>query len=306
MAVLQNKKDRERIVDFIKSNHKKIHYFKNVHAKVIITGEKVFLGSANLTKTGVTEKIEMSVLISDDHKVYELTQWFNDMWDESDTVDIDKLVQYLRQNQDLPELSICKPKGSLPARSPMNKSKLASSQNEEYNALEIIKNHMIDHEELVKCLKKYPNKDWINSYFDLIKEIIDFAGLRNEDERLVMSILKSSKLPITINQRYVLRCTPIGKVGLIMPLEYNSESNFVKDGVSEEDKKYFFRNKTQEARWVNFNRLDGIVFSPEIKKLWKQAILVELNRGTRSGHRRAHKTVFYEAVNNLEYRWYNN
>jgi len=83
----------------------------------------------------------------------------------------------------------------------------------------IIKNYKESHQRLVTCIKKLaPNRKWINDYFDLAKDLIEFTGLKSNDPRLVMSITKRGRIPITINQRYVLNPEYNGKIGLIMSL----------------------------------------------------------------------------------------
>ena len=165
----------------------------------------------------------------------------------------------------------------------------------------IIKNNRESHKRLIECIKLTLNRNWINDYFNLAKELIEFTGLTSDDTRLVMSITKRKKIPIAINQRYVLLPNHNGEVGLIMPLDYDPQ-NYNADGVVFEDKGYFFKNKVQEARWLQFERKNKIVFSERIKNYWKQSVLAELKRGKISGRKNFHEPVVYEAVMNLLYR----
>lgn len=165
----------------------------------------------------------------------------------------------------------------------------------------ILRNNQESHKRLMECIKLTLDRNWINNYFDLAKELIEFAGLTSDDPRLVMSITKSGKIPITINQRYVLMPYYNGNVGLIMPLEYDSQ-NYDIDGVVFEDEDYFFTNKIREARWLEFERKNKIEFSERIRNYWKQAVLAELERGKKSGFKKFHEPVVYGAVMNLSYR----
>lgn len=296
--ISHEKKKRNQVKCFIEEFSERIHHYKDIHAKVIIAGEKAILGSANFTEKGITKRIEMSALIFDYEKVQELNRWFDCLWLDSDCVNIDDLNEYYKSSMLLQDLSDSKPKKSLPSRTPLNKSKLEKSNE---------KNKGDNNETLINCLKKYPSKEWMNDYFDLAKWIFDWTGLTDDDERLVMSIYKDGKLCITVNQRYVLRSKPSGELGLILPLEYNSEDNFIKDKIIIDDDSYFFskgKKKVREARWIKFDRKDRIEFSSEIIEYWKQAILNELKRGTRSGYRDrgSHKSVFYKVINDLSYR----
>ncbi|CAD7770462.1 MAG: hypothetical protein KIIPBIDF_00176 [Candidatus Methanoperedenaceae archaeon GB50] len=123
---------------------------------------------------------------------------------------------------------------------------------------------------MVTCIKKLaPNRKWINDYFDLAKDLIEFnAVLKSNDPRLVMSITKRGRIPIIINQRYVLNPEYNGKIGLIMPLDYEME-DYTKNGVVQIDDEYFFRNKIREALWVVFERKNRIEFSDSLKSYWR-------------------------------------
>lgn len=165
----------------------------------------------------------------------------------------------------------------------------------------IVRNNKESHERLIECIKLMPNRDWINSYFDFAKELIEFTGLTNDDPRLVMSITRNAKIPISINQRYVLMPYYNGNVGLIMLLEYDSKNHY-SDRVVFEDENYFTTNKIKKARWLQFERTNRFEFSEKIIKYWKQAVLAELKRGKISKYRKFHEPVVYEAVMNLSYR----
>ena len=68
---------------------------------------------------------------------------------------------------------------------------------------------------------------------------------------------------------------------------------------------YFFKNKKndeRDARWIEFKRKDKFELSENIKGYWKQAVLIELKRGKKSGYRKNHKRIVYKAITNLNYR----
>ena len=145
------------------------------------------------------------------------------------------------------------------------------------------------------------NRDWINDYLDLAKELIDFTELTSDDPMLVTSITKNDGIGISIGQRYVLKPHSNGRVGLIMPLDYNQQ-NYITDRVVHETEDYFFRNKIREARWLVFERTDRIKFHGNIKIFGKKAVLSELEHGKISGFKRYHEPIVYEAIMNPTYR----
>lgn len=157
-----------------------------------------------------------------------------------------------------------------------------------------------EREALVRCWESYPGRAWINGYLDLVKELLDRAGLDNDDERLVMSIREIMTLPVTINQRYVIRCAPPGRVGLIMPLAYDPAASKEREHILYDD--YFYRSTVKDARWVVFDRGKGVRLSPEIKDFWMEAVFRELEAGIRSGFRKYHRPIFYKAVQDMKWR----
>jgi hypothetical protein len=246
----------------------------------------------------------MGVLIEEKEQVAELQKWFSDLWAESESVNTQDLEKYVSSIESSPAYDeIKKSKSPLPLKSPSVNANLVDIGTD---VQDIIKRYKESHQRLIESIRKIaPNREWINDYFDLAKEIIEFTGLKSDDPRLVMSITKKGKIPITINQRYVLRHERDMGIGLMMPLEYDPR-NYDKDGVirayDEGDEKYYYRKGVQEARWVIFERQNKIEFSERIKDYWKQAVMTELKRSKNSGFKKFHEPIVYEAVMNLSYR----
>lgn len=299
--ISHNQNARQDIKKFIKEHLSNIHEFNDIHAKVIITDNSAFIGSTNLTIKGITKRVEMSVLIDEKEQIDELQKWFRDLWNKSKSINLPDLEQYVTSLMSLPSPDLNKPEYSFPSNAPAINAKLADIGSTNIQIEKIIKNNQESHNRLIKGIKLTLNRNWINDYFDLVKELIEFTRLASDDPRLVMSITKSGEIPISINQRYVLKPYNNGNVGLIMPLEYDSQ-NYDTDRVVFETKDYFFRNKIREARWLVFERKNKIEFSEMTRNYWKQAVLVELERSKKSGFRNFHEPVVYEAVMNLSYR----
>lgn len=51
--------------------------------KSLLGNGKALIGSSNLTKKGITDRVGMSVLIKEKSLVKELKTWFCDLWEES-------------------------------------------------------------------------------------------------------------------------------------------------------------------------------------------------------------------------------
>ncbi|RLI94180.1 MAG: hypothetical protein DRO92_03265, partial [Candidatus Altiarchaeales archaeon] len=221
--ISHNTKTRKIIKDFIQNNLSTVRHHKDVHAKVIITDNKAFISSSNLTDKGITKRVEMGVLIEEKKHVKELQDWFCDLWNKSKPINIQDLEKYITSIRSLPSYEdICKSKIKFPSNPDPINTKLVDIGS---NVEGIIKNNQESHKRLVEVIRKIaPNREWINDYFDLAKEIIEFTGLKSDDLRLVTSLPKSyNSLSITINQRWILRYKLSGEVGLIMPIEYAPE-----------------------------------------------------------------------------------
>ena len=294
-----NMEARQNIKNFILNNLSTIHHYKDIHAKVVVSDDNAFIGSSNFTNKGIKERVEMAVLIEEKEQVVELQKWFCDLWDESEVVNIQDLEWYMASIRSSSSHDMNAPKTLLPSKAAPIKARLLDIGS---NIQDTIKSDQDSYKRLIECIKKLTlDRKWMNDYFDLAKEMIDFTGLTSDDPRLVMSIPKSSEIPITINQRYVLNPKYNGRIGLIMPLNYGG-SEYDKDGVVQIHDGYFFRNKIREARWIEFERKNGIEFSERIKDYWKQAVLTELKKGNKSGFKKFHEPIVYEVIVNLSYR----
>lgn len=295
-----DEKSRLEIINFIKENKDRIHHIRNVHAKVILTGYQAILGSANFTYNGIRSKIEISILIQDEILNSELYEWFGSIWEKSKNISVEELEKYynsiktIYQNNPRSDknCSLSSPKSIRTKLVNLGLDNLIISINENNQEVE---------ERLIKILKYYPNKEWIERYFDLVKTMIDRFEIKNDDGRISMVIPKSGRrLPVNVGQRWVIRPYVNGEIGMIMPLEYN-EIHFEKDGANEKSG-YFYTNKKQVARWIHFDRKDGLILSNQIAKYWLDAVDSELKRTKISGRRFAHQSLFFELVTNLKYR----
>ena len=296
----QDEKSRLEIIKFVKENKYKIHHIRNVHAKVILTKQQAIIGSANFTDTGIRNKIEISILIQNEKLNTELNEWFENIWEKSKDVSIQELEKYYSSIKTIYQNNSISNKTYSLSSPKFKKTKLVDLGLENLKILINSDDHEVE-ERLIKTLKYYPNKEWIEDYLDLLKTLITKFEIKNDDERISMVIPKSGRrLPVNIGQRWVIRPYVNGEIGMIMPLEYK-ESNFEKDGATEKSG-YFYTNKKQVARWIHFERKDRLIFSNQIIKYWLDAVAHELKKTKISGRRFAHQTLFFELVTNLNYR----
>lgn len=80
------KEPRRRIVEFILANPASIRHLTDLHAKVLVAGERALAGSANFTDKGIRRRVELSVLFNGGESVAELREWFESLWQRTGPV----------------------------------------------------------------------------------------------------------------------------------------------------------------------------------------------------------------------------
>lgn len=291
---------RQEIQDFILEHSDGIHHYKDLHAKIIVAGEHALAGSANFTEKGITKRIELSVLFSEEEQVEELRQWFDALWLQTTSVDAVELSAY---SHALPDVRVESSLVSLTSNAPKVKAKMLANSKHQNNFPE----NGDAHKRLVARVKFAPSREWMNDYFELLKELISFTGLSNGDPRLVMSIPKDKILPVTINRRYVLAADSYGCTVFI----FGSELSRIPELMNKSNRYGQFNPLGSEAEeeipyliWLK--GMPRSVFSDEetdeLKENWREAVLVEMRRGKTSPFRKFHEPLVYEAAVNLDYR----
>jgi len=287
-----NERRRLEIRDFIVKNSDKIRHIPDIHAKVMITKNNGFLGSANFTKYGITKRTEMSISFEDQYKVDELKNWFQLLWDNAEEFTEKEITDFVIKNRNV------NPKPYIKEIRRGSKYKKIESLLVPINEQPAIKK---DYEQkLVKAIQKSKQtKEYINRYLNLIKEILEEFNIEENSPKITMSA--NSGITITIGQRYVIELKG-NKISMILPLEFR---DLVSDYHGAEiDEDYFYRNRVQQALWVKFD--SRIIFSIDKDEVlfenWKKAIKAEIDRTKYSGFKRSHNPCYYRAVIDLEYR----
>ena len=302
-----NKNARQEIQNFIGRHNKYIHHLNNLHAKVIIAGNKALVGSANFTKKGLTERAEVSVLFEHEPQVEELARWFDALWRETAPPSVSELETCACSMPSKPIVNIEKPETYLTSPASPIRSKLTVPDHSRRKLVTV--EHSKDlHKQLVERLRLSPNREWINNYLNLIKEVLDVTGFTNQDPRLVTSIPKSSPwfLPVSVNHRYVLapcRRNNDFVVGIIYGPEFEHIPELQAKTV------YYGRfnplsgeNKKDAPFFLRFKNPSVPLLSEDIRRGWIQSILIEKQRAKSSPYRKYHQPIVYEAAMNINYR----
>ena len=241
------------------------------HAKVILTEDSAIVGSANFTRTGLTKNSEMSVHFRQTRHVDELQDWVNELWKQTETVDEDALNNFAEDIE--PVKSERESSVSMPDAGPTHNTTLnflkpeTTVEDSEY-------------ERLVDRVAQAPSREWISTYFDLMAEVIEITGLDEDNTSISTSIPKSDppRLPVIVNQRYVLTAYPeTGVIGIILPADSKAVDTLT-EYIS--DFGTFNTSSKKDPYWFEFPGDPREYITKEMKQDWKKAIKKELTEAT--------------------------
>ena len=289
----QSNIQRDLIKDFIKSNSDRIKHISLIHAKVIITDNKAFVGSANLTESGICERIEMSVSFDDQDKIKELKDWFDSLWNIGIKPQQRQIESFINDNVIVLSKKVSVIKNPISLR--IKKATLVNFN----QIISVTKDH--ETHLAMGIFKLSQDFLWINGYFDLINDLFKEFVISNNSQKIAMTVNKDLKIPISIGQRYIIRPRKTGIVGLIMPVEFEDIASDYPNAMIE-DGFFYDKRKNREALWVNFDISKRFEFDSTIINLGKSAVEKELNRTTVSGFRKYHNPAYYKAVVDKDYR----
>lgn len=297
----QNRAARNRIQEFIVQHQEQIHHIRDLHAKVVIAGEKALVGSVNLTEKGITGRTEVAVLFDQESQVEELRCWYADLWDQSGTVDIQELRTCIGGMPEKFSAGEGNTPGILITRAnPIRASLQPIQRRNKYLPIDDPAFWL-----LVERVRFAPGREWIDRYFDLMKLLIEATGLPSGDPRIVTSIPKGNWfLPVSVNNRYVLaphRQEDNFQVGIIYGPEFEAMMELAQKVV------YHFRPLRGEhfvdtPVFLGFDTPGVILETAYVREGWIAAALLEVQRAKGSPYRAYHQPVVYEAAINIDYR----
>lgn len=171
---------------------------------------------------------------------------------------------------------------------------------------------------LVKRIKYAPSREWVNSYFDLVKQVLDVTGLKDDNPRLTMSLSPNKTnwhFPVSINFRYViaLQKKKVDEktkyfVGLIFASYCRDIPELSRDRHIKQS--WQFSNlrgeKTEPPYFLRFDNLYEVASlldsSEQIKQCWHDALIAEVNRAKASTFKKFHQPKVYKLVTDKNFR----
>lgn len=285
---------RIKINEFIKKHQQKIHHISDLHAKVILSKHKGFIGSANFTEKGIFKRVEMSVLITENEKLEELKVWIDSLWMQSNIINLEELDIYVKS---IPKQEYQKTSGNKITSTfkAINAKPKATFPKYEEKSIA----------SLIFYLKFSPNRKWLEDYLDLIAILLKACELKNDDERLVISVAKGNFfLPVTINARYVLgiQRKPLKTIAI-----YGHDDALNQTDVKSLITKEPFSNGNRKIIelppfCIRFNSSSDILDSELKKEHWLIAAKKEIGHGSKSPYTRYHNKLVYDLAINKEFR----
>ena len=166
--------------------------------------------------------------------------------------------------------------------------------------------------ELVHRIGSLPNREWASGYFDLMKELLEVAALRQDDPRLLLSMPKTKSsnpyhLPMSINNRYVLdNKRQMGKYSV--RFIYGPHFDWRPDLQAMATAAWRYRaQRGQTGLMPLYLQPRGVQTTPSIPAIfregWLEAAYIEANRRVVINPKRQyHQPIVYCAAMDLDYR----
>jgi hypothetical protein len=161
------------------------------------------------------------------------------------------------------------------------------------------------HSLLVQVLKQAQSQNWIEEYLDLVKELLEFVSLDEDDPRLSISLAKRYGIVVNINRRHVLTSFWRGHswVGFIFNPTFEEFPKMLNRAVeSHQFKPHGGEIFEKTPYMMRFEGLPKDLLTAKQREAWREAVFAELNRGKASPYKRWHNFATYKAIIDPEYR----
>jgi HNH endonuclease len=161
------------------------------------------------------------------------------------------------------------------------------------------------HNRLLQAIKQTPTKEWVEQYLDLIKDLLEFTGLTENDPRLSVSTTKNYGIAINVNFRQVLTSFHKGNswTGFLFSHDFEDLAEIAAQAsISSQFKPRLEEVPGETPHILRFDGLPKNVLTSNQNKAWERAVLIELKHGKSSPYKKYHNPAAYKAVGDLKYR----
>ena len=147
---------------------------------------------------------------------------------------------------------------------------------------------MSEYDRLIKNLSRFPSPKWVNQYFDLLKQLLTYFEIENDDQRIGLSLRSEGGMPVNFGQRYVLQPLRNYHLGILVPADFSEKA--VGGKITWE----FTNNRIIDARLIAIPFNEGKQLPPNLYTACLKACTEILNKTTRSGYRKYHSPLVYD------------
>jgi hypothetical protein len=318
---IHGRRNREAIHEFLVEKRDRVRHVEDLHAKVVIGDDRALIGSANFTTKGLTDRTEMSVLLDEEDTIEELTEWFETVWSIYNRPETERVQEYIETTFSTPSpaqtsSSVAFSSGASPGRASLGTTKQDDTEDTEFEE---------SYEKFVEWVSKAYTPQWIDRYFDLLNDLISITGLSNDDPRLVTSLPQDGRIPVSINNRYVLvAMRPAGSAThgryrddyeeRVQEYSKWATTGFIlgpdTDNIEEliEMADFYFPFKThsegdgEPPYYVEYVGDPDRMIDRDFKEAWLNAATNQIERAEGSPFKQYHEPVVYRAARDGEYR----
>ncbi len=313
--------NQEVIHQFLVEHRDRVRHVEDLHAKVVIGERRALIGSANFTTKGLTDRTEMSVLIDEEATIEELTEWFETVRSIYNPPETERVGEYIGTTSSTPSpaqtsSSVTFSSDASPGRASLCTTKQDGTEDTEFEG---------NHEKLVEWVSKAYTPRWIDRYFDLLDDLISATGLSNGDSRLVTSLPQDGRIPVSINNRYVLvAMRPAGSAThgryrddyeeRVQKYSKWATAGFILGPDTEniealiELADFYFPFKTRSEsdgeppHYVEYVGEPDRIIDRDFKEAWLNAATNQIDQADGSPYKQYHEPVVYRAARDGEYR----
>jgi hypothetical protein len=161
-------------------------------------------------------------------------------------------------------------------------------------------------ERLIEALQHAPNRKWMEEYLDLVNDLLTFTELKESDPRLVLSPTKGFGIAVTVNRRHVLTSRRDRKswTGFIFKFDCTQLPEMLNMATrSGQFDPHPGEISGQTPYVLRFEGSPKDLLTQEQKTEWKEAVLIELQRGKSSPYKKKwHDPYVYKIATDLEHR----
>ena len=244
----------------------------------------------------------MGIQFDGEEKVAELREWFTRLWSESGPVDLKELDELVRTS---PSASTTHSRSTATLTSDAPRVNASFVEDIESPTGESVEVDEEGHEALVNRVQLAPSREWANSFFGLMSDLISATKLSEDDRRLVTGIAQDDRITLSINTRMVLGAFFSGepKVGFII----GNDAENVEEIIQESDDDLPFNalsgeDEDETPHWVEYEGEPERMMSPTFRGEWLKTALREKDRASGSVHQSSHEPLVYQAAIDENYR----